>query len=67
MPELIIKSVEGLNLVSDKELFISTVNGTENVGFAKWLTAVCPIHGQVALKEVCRISPGHIHIFHKFH
>ena len=42
VPELIIKSVEGLNLVSDKELFIGTVNGTENVGFAKWLTTVLP-------------------------
>ena len=34
MSELIIKGVEGLNLVSDEELFIGTVNGTENVGFA---------------------------------
>ena len=34
VPELIIKSVEGLNLVSDEELFIGTVNETENVGFA---------------------------------
>ena len=34
VPELIIKGVEGLNLVSDKELFIGTVNGRENVGFA---------------------------------
>ena len=34
VPELIIKGVEGLNLVSDEELFIGTVNKTENVGFA---------------------------------
>ena len=34
VPELIIKSVEGLNLVSDEELFIGTVNETENVGFS---------------------------------
>ena len=34
VPELIIKSVEGLNLVSDEEMFIGTVNETENVGFA---------------------------------
>ena len=32
--ELIMKGVEGLNLVSDKELLIGTVNETENVGFA---------------------------------
>ena len=38
--ELTIVSVEGLHLVSDKELFIGTVNGTENVGFAKRLTTV---------------------------
>ena len=34
VPELIIKGVEGLNLVSDEEMFIGTVNETENVGFA---------------------------------
>ena len=34
VPELIIKGVEGLNLVSDEELFIGTVNETENVGFS---------------------------------
>ena len=34
VPELIIKGVEGLNPVSDEELFIGAVNGTENVGFA---------------------------------
>ena len=34
VPELIINSVEDLNLVSDEELFIGTVNETENVGFA---------------------------------
>ena len=34
VPELIIKGVEGLNLVSDEELFIGTVNEKENVGFA---------------------------------
>ena len=33
VPELIIKDVEGLNLVSDEELFIGTMYGTENVGF----------------------------------
>ena len=32
--ELIIKSAEELSLVSDEELFIGTMNGTENVGFA---------------------------------
>ena len=37
MPELIIKGVEGLNLVSS---LVGTVNGTENVGFAKWLGTV---------------------------
>ena len=35
VPELIIKSVEDLTLVSDKELFIGIVKGTKNVGFAK--------------------------------
>ena len=34
VPELIIKGAEGLNLVSDEELFIGTVNETEDVGFA---------------------------------
>ena len=34
VPELIITVVESLNLVSDEELFIGTVNETENVGFA---------------------------------
>jgi len=34
VPELIIKGVESLNLVSDEELFTGTVNGGENVCFA---------------------------------
>ena len=34
VPELIIKGVEGLNLVSDEELFIDTVNRTENLASA---------------------------------
>ena len=34
MPELIIKGVESLNLVSDEELFMGTVNVTEDVGSA---------------------------------
>ena len=34
VPELMIKNVKGLNLVSVEGLFIGTVNWTENVGFA---------------------------------
>ena len=42
VPEFIIKGVEGLNLVSHDELFIGTVNGKENVVFAKRLTIFLP-------------------------
>ena len=59
----IIKVVEGLNLVSDEELFIDTVNVTENVAFAERLAIILLDHGQGALKQSCQVSSGHILIF----
>ena len=63
VPELIIKGVEGLNLVSDEELFIDTVNRTENVAFAERLATILPDRVQGALKQLCQISSGHCLIF----
>ena len=67
VPELIINSVEGLNLVtiSDKELIIGAVNGTENVGFAKRLTTVLPDSWTRGPEAGVSSLTGHIHIFQK--